>query len=147
MEIRQKFLISHRGNINGPDPKKENSIDYILKAIDLGYDVEVDVWFINNSFYLGHDKPQYKINYDFLINDKFWCHAKNIDALIKMSNYPIHYFWHDKDDFTLTSKNYIWAYPSKNINKNTIIVLPEIYNINIFEYKGICSDYIIKYAK
>jgi hypothetical protein len=141
------FLISHRGNINGAQPNQENSINYILKGIDLGYDVEVDVWFINNSFYLGHDKPQYKINYKFLINDKLWCHAKNINALIEMSKYPIHYFWHDKDDFTLTSKNYIWAYPSKNINKNTIIVLPEIHNVEINQCKGICSDYILKYAK
>ena len=86
------FLISHRGNINGAQPNQENSINYILKGIDLGYDVEVDVWFINNSFYLGHDKPQYKINYKFLINDKLWCHAKNINALIEMSKYPIHYF-------------------------------------------------------
>jgi hypothetical protein len=141
------FLISHRGNINGADQTKENSTSYILKAIDLGYDVEIDVWFINNSFYLGHDQPQYKINHDFLINEKLWCHAKNINALIEMNNYPIHYFWHDKDDFTLTSKNYIWAYPSKNVNKNTIIVLPEIYNSNVFECKGVCSDYIIRYAK
>ena len=141
------FLISHRGNINGRDPNKENSIDYILKAIDLGYNVEIDVWFVNNSFYLGHDKPQYKVNHDFLINEKLWCHAKNINALIEMSKYCIHYFWHDKDDFTLTSKNYIWAYPSRNINKKTIIVLPEIHNVNFFECKGVCSDYIIRYAK
>ena len=141
------FLISHRGNINGADKTKENSINYILKAIDLGYNVEVDVWFIDNFFYLGHDKPQYKINYNFLTNKKLWCHAKNLNALIEMSNYSIHYFWHDKDDFTLTSKNYIWAYPSKNVNKNTIAVLPEIYNTDVSECKGVCSDYIIKYAK
>ena len=141
------FLISHRGNINGANPIEENSINYILKAIDLGYNVEIDVWFVNNSFYLGHDKPQYKVNHDFLINEKLWCHAKNINALIEMSKYCIHYFWHDKDDFTLTSKNYIWAYPSRKINKNTIIVLPEIHNVNLFECKGVCSDYIIRYAK
>jgi hypothetical protein len=141
------FLISHRGNINGANPDKENSINYILKAIDSGFDVEIDVWFINNSFYLGHDKPEHKINYNFLINEKLWCHAKNIHSLIEMSHYPIHYFWHDKDDYTLTSKNYIWAYPSKKINKNTIIVLPEINCVDISDCKGVCSDYIIKYAK
>ena len=141
------FLISHRGNINGIDQTKENSISYISKAIDLGFDVEIDIWFVNNCLYLGHDRPQYKINHDFLINEKLWCHAKNIDALTEMRKYSIHYFWHDKDDFTLTSKNYIWAYPSKNVNKNTIIVLPEIYDSNVFECKGVCSDYIIRYAK
>jgi hypothetical protein len=141
------FLISHRGNINGANPIEENSINYILKAINLGFNVEIDVWFIDNFFYLGHDKPQYKIDHHFLTNEKLWCHAKNINALIEMSKYSIHYFWHDKDDFTLTSKNYIWAYPCKNINKNTIIVLPEIHNIETSGCKGVCSDYIIKYAK
>jgi acid phosphatase class B len=141
------FLISHRGNINGANPIEENSINYILKAINLGFNVEIDVWFIDNSFYLGHDKPQYKIDHDFLTNEKLWCHAKNINALIEMSKYSIHYFWHDKDEFTLTSKNYIWAYPCKNINKNTIVVLPEIHNIDTSGCKGVCSDYIIKYAK
>ena len=37
------ILISHRGNINGPNPEMENNPEYIQKALDLGYDVEVDV--------------------------------------------------------------------------------------------------------
>ena len=42
-------LIAHRGNINGPNPEKENHPDYINTAIKSGYDVEVDVWFIDNK--------------------------------------------------------------------------------------------------
>ena len=40
-------LIAHRGNVNGPNPDKENHTDYINEAIILGYDVEIDVWFVN----------------------------------------------------------------------------------------------------
>ena len=36
-------LISHRGNINGPDLEKENTIEQIFIAIGKGFDVEVDV--------------------------------------------------------------------------------------------------------
>ena len=36
-------LISHRGNINGREPDKENSPQYIQKAIALELEVEVDV--------------------------------------------------------------------------------------------------------
>ena len=45
------FLISHRGNINGINNKKENDPDYINRAIELGYDVEIDVRTKNNQFF------------------------------------------------------------------------------------------------
>ena len=54
-------LIAHRGNITGPDPSRENHPDYIRQAIDLGYNVEIDVWRIGGKFILGHDEPQYEI--------------------------------------------------------------------------------------
>ena len=38
------ILIAHRGNIDGPNPELENSLQYIDKAIDSGYNVEVDIW-------------------------------------------------------------------------------------------------------
>ena len=48
---------------------------------------------------------------------------------------------------TLTSKNYIWAYPGKQPIKNSIAVLPEIYQDNLSECLGVCSDYIENYNK
>ena len=53
-------LISHRGNIDGRRPDLENNPDYILKAIDKGYDCEIDVWLLKNTIYLGHDKIKKK---------------------------------------------------------------------------------------
>ena len=73
-------LISHRGNIKGSMPKYENSPNYISQALKLGYEVEVDVRFHKGYFYLGHDKPQYRISSKFLRNKKIWCHAKDINA-------------------------------------------------------------------
>ena len=57
------------------------------------------------------------------------------------------YFWHETDTLTLTSKGYIWVYPGKQIVKNSIAVLPEIFNDNISECVGICSDNIKNYKK
>ena len=51
-------FISHRGNIDGRDPEKENTEEYIDTARMLGFDVEIDVWKIADSLYLGHDYPQ-----------------------------------------------------------------------------------------
>lgn len=146
-------LISHRGNINGKQPTLENSPNYILNAIEQGYDVEIDVWY-TNKFMLGHDKPQYEFPFDLLekFYTKLWVHCKNIEAIVKLKNNPelnsrLNYFWHENDTVTLTSKGYIWAYPGKQPINNSIAVMPEINNDNITQCKGICSDYIEKYKQ
>ena len=59
------ILISHRGNINGPNPSMENKPEYVLDAKLKGYDVEIDVWWKEDGFYLGHDEPQYKVSREF----------------------------------------------------------------------------------
>ena len=140
------ILISHRGNLNGPNPERENSPLYVLEAIQARYDVEVDVWYIDEQLWLGHDKPQYKIDVGFLLNRCLWCHAKNLEALDKMMYHKIHCFWHEDDAVTLTSKNYVWAYPGVYA-KNSIAVLPESKNYNIQNHLGVCSDYIQSYKK
>ena len=38
------ILISHRGNITGPNKEMENKPEYIEKTLKMGYDVEIDVW-------------------------------------------------------------------------------------------------------
>ena len=143
-------LISHRGNLEGRKPELENNPEYIDEALSKGYDVEIDVWGSGNSFYLGHDNPQYKIDISYLLNNrcyKFWCHAKNGEALHKMRKYRrINSFWHQKDDFVLTSKGFIWTYPNKPLYSNSICVLPKLgYKGDIKKCYGICSDYIKEY--
>jgi hypothetical protein len=49
------ILISHRGNINGIESNNENNPEYIQKALDLVYNVEVDLRIKDNKLYLGHD--------------------------------------------------------------------------------------------
>ena len=142
------FLISHRGNLEGKNPELENSPDYILAAIDKGFEVEVDVWYINKQFYLGHDKPQYKINSSFLSSHhSLWCHAKNREAFeLMLSTYQIHCFWHEQDQYTLTSKRIIWSYPgSPIIDYSVMLNFGPILNISPEDKKkicGICSDHI-----
>lgn len=142
------ILIAHRGNTNGPKPEKENSPEYIQQALDKGYHVEIDVWLINKELFLGHDHPDYKITIDFLKNEKLWCHAKNFEALHLMNQTPdIHYFTHDKDPYTITSKGIIWAHPNQTLSNKTICVMPEMYNTypNLSNVLGICSDFIEYY--
>jgi hypothetical protein len=142
-------LIAHRGNINGKMESWENEPTYIDLAIKKGYDVEVDIWYVDELLYLGHDNPQYNIDFKW-IHDRFkqlWIHCKNVDAVVyfKDCGYDINYFWHQDDTLTLTSLNNIWVYPGKQPIKDSIAVMPEINNEDITQCLGVCSDFIEKY--
>ena len=139
------YLISHRGNLNGVIEDRENSPQYINEALEKGYDVEVDVRFENNQFFLGHDLNQYKIDEKFLINEKIWCHAKTSKALNALEKINAHYFWHQEDDYTITNKGFFWTYPGKKLLTNSICVLPEKSNYDKISCKGVCSDFIERY--
>ena len=144
-------LISHRGNLNGPNPERENHPDYIIEAIQAGYDVEIDVWFKDGKFYLGHDEPQYLFPYDLLDGyyNKLWIHCKDMDSLSNLneldsSGQKLNYFSHENDLGVLTSKGYIW---SANVYKRGILVMPEMFNKEPNEDTlGVCSDYIKNYG-
>jgi len=140
--------ISHRGNINGKIVERENSPDYIEEAVTAGYFCEVDVWYDNSHLWLGHDEPQYKTSIDFIksLSTKLIFHAKNHKAIKPLSDAELHWFWHDNDDYTLTSMGWVWAYPGmESPCENSIAVLPEIHNTNTENFWGICSDYIERY--
>ena len=119
-------LISHRGNINGCNPNKENHPDYIKNALTCGYDVEIDVWHINDKWYLGHDEPQYEIEYKFLTQQNLWLHAKNANSFYNLlHDSSCHTFWHTDEDWVLTSNKIIWTFPNKKLFPNSVCVLPE----------------------
>jgi len=142
-------FISHRGNLEGSSPSTENKPERILKVLNSGYDVEVDVWVLEGQYWLGHDAPIYQIEKDFLQNKQLWCHAKNLQALESLASLKdVHYFWHQNDDYTLTSRGFIWCYPGKKTLSNSICVMPEKSNYPIDEISacaGICSDYLKMY--
>lgn len=147
------ILISHRGNIIGPNPRMENQKSYILSALNRGYDVEVDVWY-EKSWWLGHDKPEYKVSFNWLSDTpNLWVHCKNLAAMYQMNlkddgfTAP-HYFWHQNDDVALTSHKVLWTFLRKPLTKVSVCVLPELGNYTHKELKscfGICSNQIVNY--
>ena len=145
------ILISHRGNLNGPNEERENSLDYIDEAIKAGYEVEIDLWSREGKLYLGHDAPQYLVSIEWLESrlTKLWIHCKNIEALELLHWFKnmkhLNYFWHETDTVTLTSRGYIWAYPGKQPIIDSIAVMPELRGDVIQQCLGICSDYIKNY--
>jgi hypothetical protein len=141
------ILISHRGNLNGKIEEKENHPSYIDEALNQGFEVEIDMWEINGRTYLGHDEPQYEVDDKWLSErmDNLWVHCKNVELLNWIRSTSLHWFWHEEDTLTLTSKGYLWVYPGKQPIKGSIAVMPEMYNDDLNACVGICSDYIINY--
>jgi hypothetical protein len=132
-------LISHRGNLEGPNPERENHPDYIYEALQAGYDVEIDVWWVDGKFKLGHDGPQYDFPFDLLTNfyNKLWIHCKNMDALsylneLDSNGSKLNYFSHEDDLGVLTSRGYIW---STHLYKRGILVMPEVFEKEPNEHK------------
>jgi len=145
-------IISHRGNTLGPNPSMENSLSHLRQAIDLGYDVEVDFWYHDGAAYFGHDAPTYRVSMQDLkdLIPYAWFHCKNIAAMDFLGNHFLspNFFWHQSDDYALTSKKYVWTYPHMPIGEKSIAVLPEIFNAKRSELEGfwgICTDYCVEF--
>jgi len=145
-------LISHRGNTDGAQPELENSWDYIWNALNDGFDVEVDVWYVDKSIWLGHDKPQYHIGHpDFMLllyNHRVWWHAKDYKTLNYMLSHgrQIKVFAHESDRYGLVNGGYIWTADTSirlEPDNRTVWILPNnsltMDDLDPLLY-GICTD-------
>jgi len=131
-------IISHRGNLNGVNKELENNPQHLIE-VTKRFDVEVDVWFVDNRWFLGHDEPHYEVEYNFF-TDKMWLHCKNLEACCQLTNSVLNWFWHENDKVTLTSKGYIWAYPKIYVPNGITVEFGKTQQLP--EYiMGICTDY------
>jgi hypothetical protein len=139
------ILIAHRGNLKGPNPLVENSPSYIFNALDFGFEAEVDLWRVDGVCYLGHDEPCYRVDEEFLNIKGLWIHLKNLEAVTFMRgfNRDLHWFWHESDRMTLTSKGVVWLHSGEMPIKDCVLFkqtpVKEDFNLCF----GICSDYVL----
>lgn len=162
-------LIAHRGNIDGPDAWNENRPSHIQKALDLGFDVEVDVWcnvldgVIHQSkepkLFLGHDTGKYPVTVEFLENPRIWCHAKNQEAFLHLIDTEANVFWVKDDGIAYTTHGYVWtdcsqisSLPNDRFNSDDIVhvdldgtrILAHLpyQPMNKLGKFSVCSDYV-----
>lgn len=140
-------VISHRGNISGPQPAKENSPDFIDTAITLGFDVEVDVRSIEGEMYLGHDEPDHRIDWQWLIDrkDRLWIHCKNLEAA-SMFHDGLRCFCSISDPYCFMTEGYLWLNDVEIEPKdNCIVPLLGVDDLENYKFMGkphaICTDY------
>lgn len=119
-------LIAHRGNIEGPQPSYENSPSYILHAMSTDFDVEIDVWFHKNKWYLGHDEPEHPVPFSFIQFPGLWVHAKDTKTLDELNRIAVgvHYFYHENDSAALTSKQWTWTCNSTVRSSRSVLMIP-----------------------
>lgn len=156
------LYISHRGNLAGPNTAKygENHPDSILHAIELGFDCEIDVrWVEGKGFFLGHDKPEYEVDKKFLYHHKFFIHCKDVLTLYRLdprrTAHPwtyVKFFFHQQDDIaSIVNSDYLWSFPRADValTPHSIAVLPEIVPDwkGLANVAGVCSDYPIELQK
>ena len=147
------IIIAHRGLLDGPNDQLQNNPKQIEKALAENFDVELDVWYQNGKYFLGHDTPNYEVTWDWLSQPNLWLHCKNLPAFFNMrENTIVHnYFWHENDAVIITSKNKLWSFLGKPEveNPKCICVMPEVtYSwieieqlVKSQRWMGYCTDY------
>jgi len=137
-------IISHRGNLKGPT-EDENKQTYIEHAIEAGFAVEIDVWYFNGVFWLGHNGPTDFVPANWLeqYSEHLLIHVKNIDALQLLRDLEV--FFHVSDPIVCTTKNrfvcmHYCAWP----DHDAIVMKPECISHNLIldnPPSAICTDY------
>lgn len=146
------LYIAHRALLDGKKDG-ENHPDQISYCLDRGYDVEIDLRYVDGQFWLGHDEPQYKIDQNFLHTPGLWIHCKDIESAMQLKKFLwLNFFTIDKDDFTLTSRNWLWLSPTYGkAYKDSICVMPEDPRWNftqdqLLDFAGLCTDNVYHYV-
>jgi|694.fasta_scaffold11959_4 hypothetical protein len=140
-------IISHRGNLFGNKVDEENKKSSVVRAIELGFDVEIDFWHTEKGFFLGHDSPEESVTLEWLyeVKDNLWVHSKNLDSIRILKQTELNWFWHENDRMTITSKGFIWCNYNVIVPESIIVELD--YKILPDTLYGVCTDKPLEYRK
>ena len=139
--------IAHRGLIDGPNHQAENSMTTITEWCRQGRASEIDIWWHQGRFWIGHDEPREPVSPEFLRSEYLWIHAKNPAALYhlqKLSNekgWGLRIFYHTDEDYVLTTTGDTIIYPGLPDMEGWTYMMPEMASMIPSVAAKICSDY------
>jgi len=139
--------IAHRGLIDGPKHEIENSITTITEWCRQGKASEIDIWWHQGRFWIGHDEPREPVGPEFLHSEYLWIHAKNPEAfyqLQKLSNergWGLRIFYHTDEDYALTTTGETIILPGLPDIEGWTYMMPEMRDIVPTVAGKICSDF------
>ncbi|MFM2010735.1 MAG: Synechococcus phage [Bacteroidota bacterium] len=143
------YIISNRGNLNGRISEFENQPQYVDEAIvNHGLFVKIDVWVVDNKFYLGNEEPTYLIDPHWLIYREadLLIQARNVDAVKFLNSLNLNWFWHETDELTISSGGTVLLF-NDNLFIKDCITFVESENKKIVSESGVCADHPITYMK
>mgnify|MGYP003660297470 CR=1 FL=1 len=138
------IIVSHRANLEGKNKSTENHPDQIRK-VSKYFLVEADIWY-KGGWYLGHDKPEHHIKLHSFLNlkDRILFHCKNKMAAERLFESEFHWFWHQRDDMTLTSRGWMWCFPNKPVKGGILVDFKKPRYIK--DIRGVCVDNPIEWS-
>lgn len=143
------LLISHRGNTDGMNPVRENSVSYIKEALEKGYQVMVDLWLVGTEHLaMGTERALHAVDLAFLKENNVICHAQTVETLEFLLAHEVHCFYATGADHrALTNGGLIWTQGDPKITQRCIMAMPEWFipdlsSLAHIKCSGICSDRI-----
>ena len=147
-------FLCHRGNYETKFVPDENRPDIVDRRIRDGYGVELDLWFRDERYWLGHDEPQYQISFEWLLYNlsKKYIHCKDGPTFEHMllrcgrEGYSPNLFYHTNEDYALTTRGDVICHPGKALLEGSINMMPEMGSAKPKEERekafAVCSDAI-----
>ena len=142
------IIIAHLGNIDGRQPERENTLKYVRAALAAGWHVCVDVQFVNGGFILPNDRGFDRAPPSFFSKQRVWSRCYNAETMDALCDIGAHAFFHTTELPTLTSAQFIWTLPPRELAPRSIAAYPELaYSGWLDEYEpaGICSNMPARY--
>ena len=137
------IIIAHLGNISGRQPDKENQLKYLQAALAAGYHICVEVVFRNGAFLLPSTNGLQYAPPAFFSKQRIWSRCQDADTLDALCNVGAHAFIATTSALTLTSHQFIWTLPTRELAPRSIAVYPELAGadwLEQYEPAGLCSN-------
>ena len=143
-------FIAHRGNVDGPEPARENAPDYLEAALRRGFEVETDVVHADGGFWLGHDGPRHRVELGFLLNRRVWSHCKTPATLAELAKYKdCNAFFQAEDAVALTTRGDWWVHSACDLDGTRAVRTVIGFEPGLVAARptllGLCSDYVALY--
>lgn len=145
----QQF-IAHRGNVEGRLAPTENNPEKIDDLNRLGIACEIDVWYRDEKYWLGHDAPETEISFEWLMDHLSLrlIHCKHRESLDRLHRecgrlgYNVNLFYHTVEDYALTSRGHIIVHPDQPCLPDSIEMMPEMSKQRDMKTlsNSVCSD-------
>lgn len=139
--------IAHRALVAGPDHEKENNIQTIHTRCQQGLSSEIDIWFHEEEFWIGHDAPRERVTLEFLTSEFLWIHAKNGEAFYKLQaisnerGLGLRIFYHTQEHYALTTVGDTIILPGVPDIDGFCYMMPEMDRVIPTVAAKICSDF------